>query len=384
MKLRIAHVVCVFPPYKGGIGSLAAQNAKLLARAGHDVTVFTPHYDHNKPAQEDRDGYVIKRLPALLKFGNAAFAPSIYSALKDFDVVHLHYPFFGVAEVVWLLKIARGTSLKLVITYHMDVIGEGATHFIFSAHRNLLMRSIVNSADLVIGTSRDYLEHSDINYLVSSNPEKIKVIPPAIDVHHFTPMDGHPVGQRHGIDKNIDRVILFVGGMDPAHYFKGLEVLLQAVSSIKNKISLKAIIIGSGSLQSKYKEQAKNLGITENIIFAGSVSYNDLPEYYSFADLFVLPSIDKSEAFGIVSAESLACGTPILVSDLPGVRTVAEGGVGSTFVTGDVEALSLRLKEMLGDLEILREMGMQGRKKALDEYAEEVVLEKLIDVYKKI
>lgn len=382
--MKIAHIVCVFPPYKGGIGLLAAQNARILARAGHDVTVFTPHYDKNKPSHEDHDGYVIEHLPALLKFGNAAFAPSIYSALKDFDVVHLHYPFFGVAEVVWLLKIVRGKSLKLVMTYHMDVIGEGLLHFVFSAHRNLLMRSIVNSANMVIGTSRDYLEHSDINYLVSSNPEKIAVIPPAIDVHHFTPVDGYAVGQRHSIDKKNERVILFVGGMDHAHYFKGLEVLLASVSIIKNKLPLKVILIGSGSLQSKYKEQVAKLGIADNVIFAGSVPYNDLPEYYSFADLFVLPSIDKSEAFGIVSAEALSCGTPILVSDLPGVRTVADDGVGKTFVVGDSDALALRLVEMLSNTEMLREMGMQGRKKALAEYAEEVVLEKLIEVYKNI
>lgn len=382
MKLRIAHVVCVFPPYKGGIGALAAQNARILSRAGHEVTVFTPHYDVNKPVSEERDGYVIQRIPALIKFGNAAFAPSIYQALKDFDVVHLHYPFFGVAEVVWLLKMARGESLKLVMTYHMDVVGEGALNFIFSAHRHLLMRSIVNSADMVIGTSRDYLEHSDIKLLMPENPLKFMDIPPAIDVHHFRPVDGSAVGQRHGIDKNLERVVLFVGGMDPAHYFKGLEVLLNAVSKIKTPF--KVILIGSGSLQQKFKEQSISLGIENNIIFAGSVSYNDLPEYYSFADLFVLPSIDKSEAFGIVSAESLACGTPILVANLPGVRTVADGGVGSTFVAGDPDALALRLQEMLNNTEMLREMGAEGRKKVLNEYAEEVVLEKLLEAYKKI
>ena len=98
--MKIAHVICTFPPYKGGMGNVAYEQAKELANLGHEVTVFTPSYSKEK---QDFNFNVV-RLKSLIKFGNAAFLPQLIYRLRKFDVVQLHHPFFGATEIVWLAK----------------------------------------------------------------------------------------------------------------------------------------------------------------------------------------------------------------------------------------------------------------------------------------
>ena len=125
------------------------------------------------------------------------------------------------------------------------------------------------------------------------------------------------------------------------------------------------------------------MDLENRVIFAGQAKYNDLPRYYSLADLFILASIDGSEAFGLVLAESLACQTPVLASNLPGVRTVAEGS-GGTFTVGNHGELAAKIIQLTSDKEKLKELGYIGREKVISQYSNEIVLARLLEVYQDL
>ena len=383
--MKIAHIVSTYPPYKGGMGNLAHQQAKILVSAGHQVTVFTPNDGEKIDVQEILDGVKVIRIKPLLKFGNAAMLFGLKKYLKDFDIVHLHYPFFGTAELLWLWK--RGMKYKLALTYHMDAVGTSFLKWFFWLHAKIITPWIVKSADKVTVTSNDYAGHSNISRIFFSHPNIFIEIPPAIDTNYFHHIPDYvDLLEKHNLNKIEETILLFVGGLDRAHYFKGLPAMFKTMALLKKSkpdFNCKLVIIGGGDLVEDYKKKAKEMDLENRVIFAGQAKYNDLPRYYSLADLFILASIDGSEAFGLVLAESLACQTPVLASNLPGVRTVAEGS-GGTFTVGNHGELAAKIIQLTSDKEKLKELGYIGREKVISQYSNEIVLARLLEVYQDL
>ncbi len=340
--MRIAHIVCTYPPYHGGMGNVVYQTASELVKLGHDVEVLTPRYFEEDELEIEKEGdfksvedqkeverdleVTARRLKPALQKGNAAYIPQIQREIDDFDLVHLHYPFYGVANLVRKWK-KRNPHKPLVITYHMDNRAPGWLGLYFKYYAKFWMSKILNSADVLIGSSFDYIESSNASSIYQNNKNKWIELPFGVDIERFKPRDKpESLFTRHGFD--VDKpTLLFVGGMDMAHHFKGIPVLLQALKKIKDDgIELQTVLVGEGELREDYQMQAKFLGLSRIVKFAGKVSNDELPYYYNMADLFVLPSINRSEAFGMVLLESMASGVPVVASDLAGVKTVAKDG----------------------------------------------------------
>ena len=388
--MKIAQIVCRFKPYKGGISNIAYDHALGLAQLGHQVIVFTPLYslnDNNFVSAE----FGIKRLTPFGKIGNGAFLPQLLWQLKNFDIVHLHYPFFGGAEVVWLLKILRGKKLKLIITYHMDVVGSNSFKTFFKFHTKYIMPIIIKAADQVVVDSLDYAQSSNISNLIKKNPEKFLEIHPSVDLEKFFPnQKDKPLLFKYAIHPEFDRILLFVGALDKAHYFKGIELLISAFK-ILDEINqdkpgrAKLLIVGEGNLKEKYKGKAAEAGLQDKIIFADPVADNDLPKYYNLADIVILPSIDRSEAFGITLIEALACAKPVIAANLPGVREVVKNGEnGFVFEVKNEGDLASRINILLNDSGLMNKMGENGRKNAEKYYDHGTITKKLEEVYQKI
>ncbi len=357
--MRIAQVVSTYPPYQGGMGNVAASFHDVLVERGHSCDVYTPHSGQTKP---------------WFRFGNAAFMPSLGRMLRDYDVVHLHYPFFGGAEsVAWFLR-HRRPEQHLVITYHMDTVGSGLLGAVFAIYRRLVMPFILRQADVITVSSLDYAKNSAIAPLVASG--RVKELPFGV-ADAFKPLD------RAVLTDDSVLNLLFVGGLDTAHYFKGLPVLLDAlVQGQKAGLPLRLTIIGDGNRRAAYEAQARELGLLNQVQFFGKVPQVDLIAAYQKADLTVLPSIDRSEAFGLVLQESLACGTPVLASDLPGVRTVFEEGVSGWKVKpNDVPAMVAALQKVWDNRARLGEMRAAATKRVNERYRMSVVGERLEQLY---
>jgi len=324
--MKIAHIVCSYPPLFSGMGNVVFQTVSELAGRGHGVEVFTPQYDAVHPEPEQVD--YARRLPAKISYGNAAYMPQVARELDGFDIVHLHYPFFGVANIVRKWKL-RHPDRSLVVTYHMDNRAKGLKGLAFSLYAKFWMSRILDAADLIIGSSFDYVESSDAREHFATHKKKWRELPFGVDTVRFAPRErSEDLFDRHGLDGDIP-TLLFVGGMDLPHYFKGVPVLLNAMLLLKKQgVDVQLVLVGDGELKKQFESRAAGYGIADRVRFAGRVSDEELPRYYNMADLVVLPSVTQGEAFGMVLLESMASGVPVLASNLPGVRIVAaDGGI---------------------------------------------------------
>lgn len=347
--MKIAVVVSTFPPYKGGMGNVADDHAQIFSEAGHEVSVFAPGVS----------------LTRIIKWGNAALAPQLLWKLRGFDVVELHYPFYGGAEWVWLWKRIFGRRKRLIVMYHMDTVGSGWLGVIFHIYRALLLKPILAAADRIIVTSRDYLASSYASFL--ADDPRVAEVPLSVDIARFPQSAGR------------SKKALFVGGLDHAHYFKGVENLLLAFARVSHDVpDAELAIVGDGDMRKDYEARARGLGLGSRVKFLGGLSDESLVDAYRSASFLVLPSVDRSEAFGLVILEAAACGTPAIVSDLPGVRTVvAAGETGLIIPPGDVAALAAAMRKLFTESALSEDMGRAARTRAERQYSKEAVSSKL-------
>ena len=201
--------------------------------------------------------------------------------------VYLVYPFFG-GDVFVALARRLGIIKRLVITYHMDVVGRGTLGAYFRWHSRYLLPWVLASADRIIVTSKDYAESGLLSPLVRRWPDTFIDVPLGANVAIFRP---HPrdsaLVQQWQLPAE-QPVVLFVAALDQAHYFKGLHLLLPALRRLCQPATL--LVVGRGELKPQYEAQAHDLGIADQVRFVGYVSDFDLAKYYNLADIFILPS----------------------------------------------------------------------------------------------
>ncbi len=370
-KPKIANIVCAFPPYKGGISNSAKQVSELLSDK-FEVENFHPD-----------------NLSPWFRRGHGAFAPRLFFKLRSFDYIYLHYPFFGTAEVVWFFKLFNKKT-KLIVHYHMDVKSLGRAEKILSIPSRLILKSLLKQAELIVSASFDYVKNSKIKNYYNLRPDKFKEIPFAINLEKFKPKEIKKAGGEGLIAKAKSFVnfvnsqfikkdkteFIFVGGLDSAHYFKGLENLIKALSFSHGNWSLN--IIGDGDLRKKYEEDVYKVGLEKKIIFKGKLSDPELIRAYQEADCLILPSINNNEAFGIVLIEAMACGLTLIASDLPGVRSVfTNKREGLLVKPGDVISLKEALEKIINNKSLRKSMSLAARELATRKYSEEKMKERL-------
>ena len=303
------------------------------------------------------------------RFGHGGYIYALDHLVRDADIVHLHYPFFGTAGRIASLK-RKGKIKKLVMTLHMDAAATGLKGFIFDLHRKLFQRRVLDAADVLIASSSDYARHSSF----APWADRVIELPFGVDEQRFVP----------ALDRDAFRpfTVLFVGGMDRAHSFKGVAVLLEAISRVPN---IKAKLIGDGNLRSSYESLAHRLSISDRVSFLGKLSSEELPAAYQSSDVLVLPSLLGAEAFGLVALEAQSSGIPVIASDLPGVRTVvADGESGILVPSGDVEALADAILRLESDKELRANMGIAGRKRVLDRFTWSRHVQELLEIYRSL
>ncbi len=380
--MKISIITPTFPPYRGGIGNVAAAQHHFFREAGHQVTVITPKYPSKEFQVKDGVDWVTPKLV----YGNGALLTGMHKKITGSDVVILHYPFFGGAEPLLLhSKKLKKKGTKIIVYYHMDVVGTQPLKSIIAIHKKIILPKIIKVADKVIVTSKDYAEHSFIQKQFKEMPDKFVEIPNGVDTQHFNPKNTSvDIFARHEINKD-EKVALFVGGLDKAHYFKGVEHLIEAVSRLKQvPYPWRLVVVGKGELQQKYKDLAGQLRLFDKIIFADDVTNEMLPSYYAQADVTVLPSIDKSEAFGMVLVESYACATPVVASNIPGVRSVVEdGSTGLLCVPKNPDDLAAKIHYLFSNPEIAKQYGETALQKAHEKYDWQQVITATLDVIKK-
>lgn len=364
----VGQVVCIYPPRRGGIGTVAAEYASRLAARGVDVVVFHPD-----------------NTPSWFRFGNAAFMPALFWQLRKVDVIHLHYPFYGGDIFAWLAAVVW--RKPLVVTYHMKTKAGGWLGWAFRVHRLLCESFILARAKKIFVSSKEYavacgleIGTEGANATQGANATRVAILPFGVDTTRFAVGRDDAFRDVHGIPRDAT-VIIFVGGLDAAHYFKGVDVLLGACARIDDP-TWHLLVVGSGDRKAAFEVQAAELGIAARVHFVGSVPYEDLPRAYRAADIHVLPSTNRGEAFGIVTLEAAATGLPSVVSDLPGMRTlVRQGTTGWVVPAGDPARLADALTNLLQQDGRREVMGAAARAMAKEEYDAERCIDILIAEY---
>ncbi len=378
---RVAIVVCAWPPQGGGIGNNAYYHAKYLPKLGYRVCAFTPDFANIKKA--GHSGICLNYLPVFLPIGKAGFMFSLLKKLKDFDLIHLYYPFFGTDLIVWWFKFWHRDK-KLIIHYEMDPVGRGWKRFFFWLHIKLFLGPLVRISDMVAVLSWDNAKNSYLKKYLKKYPAKFAEIPNGIDIDIFRPKPRYAALKDGMGIKAGEKVVAFAGGLGRLHFFKGVDILIRAVASLKSK-KVKLLIIGDGDLRQRYEQLAKDLGMAEQVIFTGWVVNDSLADYYNLADIFVLPSTARTESFGIVVAEAQACGVPAIVANWPGVRATIEDGKTGLLVESKSEAdLAQKISRLLADGETRKAMSEAGRERAVKLYDWNKVLIKIDKVYKEL
>lgn len=387
--MKIAILTPTFPPYGGGIGMVAYHNAHQLTQFGHEVTVMTPQYRSSVKSKKEKtndESFEVRLLSVVFENGNAAIVKKLLKELGGFDVVHLHYPFFGVAEILRLrLHTVKKRQQKFILHYHMDPLGTGWRKAIFNFSQRFILPGLCRQADRIIVTSMDYGNASAIAPWLHQYPEKSVAVPNGVSLDEFKPItDVGFLRQRYALDSS-SKVLLFVGGLDTAHYFKGVEHLIEAAQYIKKSDQTwRLIVVGSGDLRPKYESLVHQLHLEQRVIFAGHVSQDELPAYYSLADVTVLPSISMSEAFGMVLIESLACGTGVIATNLPGVRSVVRDDVGLLVEPRSVEQLAGALEYALHHPEDVKQWGAHGIQYVSNSYSWKAIGQQLNDIMESL
>lgn len=346
MAKKLLIITPVYPPYHGGIGYVAKQHADGMRALGYDVKVAHIH-----------------NTPTLVTWGNAGFL-RLGRAVREADIIHLHYPFGGTAERFPLWK-KRFPHKQFFITYHMDAEFSGLKARAAALYAKWYTPFILSAADRVFVTTREYAQAWSNGKWFSAHADRVIEAPLGVDLERFAPQecsDDWKIAQ--GIDP-YKPTVLFVGGMDSAHAFKGVPVLLEAFEQVHADAQL--VLVGDGDLRSQFEQQAQ--ASQKDIHFVGSVSAEELPHWYNTADVVVLPSTTRGEAFGLVLVEAMASKTACIASSLPGVAQVLDhGGAGVLVLPGDADALARQLQKVIRDKDAREEYAQRGYDRATTHY----------------
>jgi glycosyltransferase involved in cell wall biosynthesis len=361
-----------FPPHLGGIEqSLSLLAGSLARRPGIDVRAIVAN-EGAAGISERIDGVDVRRLGRAFAYASTPVVPGMATAIRreasrpdPADVLHLQLP-YPWGDVSWL---SARSGIPTVMTYHSDVVRQ---RLMLAAYAPILRR-VLDRVDRVIVGAPQMIENSPFLRPVA---HKCRVVPFAIDVTRF-PETPDVLAAAKRLREAHDRpIVLFVGRLV---YYKGAEVLLRAMREVDADL----VVIGRGPLEAELRESATALGIADRVTWLPPVDDAVLAAWYRAADVFCLPSVARSEAYGLVQLEAHLAATPVVSTDLPtGVPFVnAHEETGLVVPPADAGALASALRRILGDDAARTRMGERARQRVLTQFTLDRMVDNTLSVY---
>ncbi|MBK8782360.1 MAG: glycosyltransferase family 4 protein [Anaerolineales bacterium] len=356
--MKILTVLTYYRPHTSGLTIYAERLARAFVKRGHQVTVMTNQYDPSLPLEEMMDGVKVIRVPVIARVSKGVLAPTFgWVATKlawQHDVVQLHLPQFDAPGVA--LR-ARLFGKPAVLTYHCDVqLPQGwfnrLVNFVLDFQNN--MAGLL--ASHIVTYTRDYADHSP--YL-SRFASKLTPILPPVEMPVPTPEAVSAFADRHRTKERkpvIGMVTRFASE-------KGVEILLEALPTILKKYP-NAQVLYAGQHENVMGEQAyfarlapkiREYEISGHWTFLGNLDPIQLATVYPNLDVITVPSLNSTEAFGLVQIEAMMKDVPSVPSALPGVRQpVKMHGMGEVSEIGNSESLAAAILKVLDNPEKYR------------------------------
>lgn len=363
-RIRVLQLGKFYPPEHGGMESHLHVLCNEL-RDSLDLSVLVASKSR-QGSKETVDGVPVTRLSTLLDFFGAPVCPTMVQSLRssDADILHIHWP----NPVAVLAYFASGFSGRVIFTYQSDIVRQ---KMLGSAFSSILHRALKRSA-AIIATSNEYMESSVV---LKAHREKCHVIPLGIPLERFHSPDPHIVDwirNQYG-----PSIVVAVGRLVG---YKGFEHLVRAMKKVDGHL----LLIGNGPLRGELEAQVRALDLFEKVTILSGVA--DVVPYYHAADVFVLPSINRSEAFGMVQIEAMACGKPVVNTQLDsGVPFVSRNEeTGLTVPPGDSDALARAIGTLLRNPEMRARMGAAAKARVHAEFNVELMARKTLDIYEAV
>jgi glycosyltransferase involved in cell wall biosynthesis len=363
-RVRVLHIGKFYPPVRGGMETHLQDLCRSTAPFV-DVDVIVGHTQRR--TEHDRDGDIrVHRIGTLATMASASICPTMVSAIRNTpaDIVHLHSP----NPTAVLSYLASGHRDRLVVTHHSDIIRQRVLKLAYEPW----LRQLMSRADAIISFSPNYIESSNI---LSRHRDKCYVIPHGIDARRFQTPDPQAVADIN--DRYGYRIVLGVGRLV---YYKGFEYLIRAVAGTNATL----LIIGTGPLRDQLQQLARSLGAADQVHFLGDVPV--VTPYYHAARIFALASTARSEAFGIVQLEAMACGTPVINTQLEsGVPFVSLDTVtGMTVPPADVSSLRQSIQRLLRDDTLHQQFAQAARERVEHLFSLEKMASRTLELYEDV
>lgn len=295
-------------------------------------------------------------------------APSMITTFRriccNYDIVHVHHPDPMAAVTLWL----SGYKGKVVLHWHSDILKQRILLKLYRPLQDWLLRR----ADLIIGTSPVYLKESPFLKHVQD-----KTICLPIGVSAIVPDEAavEKLGQRYGGKK----IVFSLGRLVP---YKGFTHFIDAARYLSNDYVV--LIGGTGTLRKKLEKKIRRLGLENKVMLLGRIPKNELPAYFGASKVFCLPSVQKTEAFGIVQIEAMSCGKPVVATRIPhsGVAWVNQHGVSGLNVTpGNARELAQAIQHIADDDAVYEQYAVSAKNRYQDLFTKERMIDNSLRIY---
>lgn len=371
--MYIVHIYKDYPPVLGGIENCVQWFAEAFVARGHDVSVLVTALDAHTTENIENGVHVIRtgRQISVQSTPLSLAMPAWLARLtQGADIAHVHVPFPpGEALNMW-----GGKARYTVLHWHSDVVRQKSLLRIYGP----LLRRVVACADHIIPTSDAYMHTSP---WISPYAGKCTAIPYGIDPAMFAPDPEGRLRVREKFKVSDKFVLLSLGRL---RYYKGLDDLIRALPALPDDCV--ALIGGVGPMLADWQALAQQLGVANRVIFAGDVSAADLTAFYSAGDCYAIPANSRAEAFGIAILEAMACGLPILSTEV-GTATSwinqheVTGLVVPPQAPGELAAAALRLHS---DSALRARFGSAARQRVRTNFTRELMIDRLAAVYEAV
>ena len=359
--MKILTVLTYYRPHTSGLTIYAERLARAFVKRGHQVTVMTTQYDPSLSREEIVDGVKVIRVPVAARVSKGVIAPTFgFVATKlvaQHDVVHLHLPQFDAPGVA--LR-ARLFGKPAVLTYHCDL-------FLTRTWFNRFVNAVVDFQNNMAGRLANHIvtytqDYADNSPYLSRYASKLTPILPPVELPVPTPQAVSAFADAHRTKER--RPVIGMAARLAAE--KGVEVLLDALPKILEKYP-KAQVLFAGAYQNVMGEQAYSDRLMPRIheyeiqghwTFLGNLDPIQMAAFYPNLDVLTVPSLNSTEAFGLVQIEAMINGVPSVPSALPGVRQpVKMHGMGRVSQIGDPASLA---ESILGVLDEPQRFAYRG------------------------
>ena len=349
--MRVLIVLTYYRPHVSGLTIYVERLATALAARGHSVTVLTSRHSASLPRTETSGGVTIVRVPVFARISKGVIAPIAWKAARlacRHDVLSVHLPQLDGGAVALA---GRALRRRVVVTYHCDLrLPRGLVNRV-ADHVTWAMNWVAGrAAHRIVAYTDDYAQHSTI---LRRFPRKIAVVPPPVVIGAPRPatVDALRAGWAVGGGPVIGSAARLASE-------KGVEHLVGALPSVAERLPGASVVfagayenvVGEGHYRAALQPAIDALGTRWR--FLGVVPPEDMADFFGALDVLVVSSTNSTESFGLVQVEAMLCGTPVVATDLPGVRQpVAMTGMGVVVAAGDSAALANGIVEVLTNRE---------------------------------